>query len=59
MKKSIVFFITGLCVSAFGLYTGSNLVIFPGVILQILGAFMRCTDDLEKIKEEITQQKTK
>lgn len=60
MTKSIAYFIIGLTISAYGLYIESNLVILPGVILQVIGAFMRCTDDIEIIRREISdQQKTK
>ena len=56
MTKSIAYFIIGLVISAYGLYIESNLVILPGVILQTIGAFMRCTDDIEILKKEITGQ---
>ena len=60
MTTSIAYFIIGLVISAYGLYIESNLVILPGVILQTIGAFMRCTDGMEIIRREIgDQQKTK
>ena len=59
MKKSIIYLIAGLCISAYGLYIESNLVIFPGVMLQLAASLMRCTDGMEIVKGQIRDhQKT-
>ena len=59
MKKSIIYFAIGILVSSYGLYIESNLVIFPGVMLQLAASLMRCTDGMEIVKGQIRDhQKT-
>ena len=59
MKKSIIYFAIGILVSSYGLYIESNLVIFPGVMLQLAAGLMRCTDGMEIVKGQIRDhQKT-
>lgn len=50
MNKSIIYLVVGLILAFYGLFLESKIVMFLGVIMQIIGALMRFTDGVEKTK---------